>query len=73
MPAKSLPKHVLDAWALLALLQKEEPAATRVKSVIDAAQRGQWDEIDAIAYFVPGAASARLGICPWELSTRRAM
>ena len=41
MPAKSLPRHVLDAWALLALLQKEEPAATRVKSVIDAAQRGQ--------------------------------
>lgn len=41
MPAKSLPKNVVDAWALLALIQKEEPAATRVKSVIDTAQRGQ--------------------------------
>ena len=41
MPAKSPPKNVVDAWALLALLQKEEPAATRVKSVIDTAQKGQ--------------------------------
>ena len=41
MPAKSRPKKVVDAWALLALLQKEEPAATRVKAVIDTAQGGQ--------------------------------
>ena len=43
MPAKSPPKNVVDAWALLALLQKEEPAAARVKAVIDGAQRGQWE------------------------------
>lgn len=41
MPGKSLPKNVVDAWALLAFLQKEEPAATRVKAIIDGAQRGR--------------------------------
>lgn len=30
--------YVLDAWALLALLQKEEPAASRVKALL---QQGQ--------------------------------
>jgi predicted nucleic acid-binding protein len=29
---------VLDAWALLALLQKEEPAASRVKQLLEEAQ-----------------------------------
>ena len=29
---------VLDAWAILALLQKEEPAATRVRELLQAAQ-----------------------------------
>ncbi len=28
-------RFVLDAWALLALLQKEEPAASRVKQLLD--------------------------------------
>ncbi len=28
-------RFVLDAWALLALLQKEEPAASRVKQLFD--------------------------------------
>ncbi|HLO28142.1 MAG TPA: type II toxin-antitoxin system VapC family toxin [Anaerolineales bacterium] len=31
---------VLDAWALLAFLQGEEPAATRVRAVIEGAQEG---------------------------------
>jgi predicted nucleic acid-binding protein len=31
-------KFVLDAWAILALLQKEEPAAARVKQFIEEAQ-----------------------------------
>ena len=31
---------VLDAWALLALLQKEEPAATRVGQLLEEGQRG---------------------------------
>ena len=30
--------HILDAWALLALLQREEPAATRVKQLLEQAQ-----------------------------------
>ncbi len=30
-------RYVLDAWALLALLQGEEPAATRVRQLLDAA------------------------------------
>lgn len=32
--------YILDAWALLALLQKEEPAATRVRSLLQQAQQG---------------------------------
>ena len=31
---------VLDAWAILAFLQGEEPAATRVREVIEGAQEG---------------------------------
>jgi predicted nucleic acid-binding protein len=33
-------RFVLDAWAVLALLQKEEPAASRVKQLLDSAQDG---------------------------------
>lgn len=40
-------RWVLDAWALLALLQREEPAATRVKELIQAMQ-----EDDTIEVFV---------------------
>lgn len=29
------PRFVLDAWAVLALLQKEEPAASRVKQLLE--------------------------------------
>ena len=32
--------YVLDAWAILAFLQGEEPAATRVRDVIEGAQEG---------------------------------
>jgi uncharacterized protein len=32
--------YVLDAWAILAFLQGEEPAATRVREVIEGAQEG---------------------------------
>jgi predicted nucleic acid-binding protein len=31
-------RYVLDAWAILALLQGEEPAAARVREVIETAQ-----------------------------------
>jgi len=34
------PRFVLDAWAILALLQREEPAATSVKQLIEKAQAG---------------------------------
>ena len=34
MPEKSLPKKVLDAWAILALLQGEEPAASEVARLL---------------------------------------
>jgi predicted nucleic acid-binding protein len=33
-------RFVLDAWAVLALLQKEEPAAARVHELFEAAQAG---------------------------------
>ena len=32
-------RFVLDAWALLALLQKEEPAASQVRSLLQEAQQ----------------------------------
>ena len=34
------PRFVLDAWAVLALLQREEPAATSVRQLIEKAQAG---------------------------------
>lgn len=33
-------RFVLDAWAILAFLQGEEPAASRVREVIEGAQEG---------------------------------
>lgn len=33
-------RFVLDAWALIALLQREEPAATRVRQLLEEAQAG---------------------------------
>ena len=35
------PRFVLDAWALLALLQKEEPAASRVQRLLEDARSGE--------------------------------
>ena len=37
------PRFVLDAWAILAFLQKEEPAASRVKELLELAQKGEAD------------------------------
>jgi predicted nucleic acid-binding protein len=34
-------RFVLDAWAVLALLQKEEPAASRVRALLQDAQQGE--------------------------------
>ncbi len=36
-------RYVLDAWAILALLQKEEPAASRVKHLL---QEKRKDSVD---------------------------
>jgi predicted nucleic acid-binding protein len=33
------PRFVLDAWAILALLQREEPAASRVRQLLKEAER----------------------------------
>lgn len=33
-------QFVLDAWAVLALLQKEEPAASRVRQLLEEAEEG---------------------------------
>ena len=33
--------YTLDAWAVLALLQKEEPAASRVRELLEQAGRGE--------------------------------
>jgi predicted nucleic acid-binding protein len=35
------PRFVLDAWAILAFLQKEEPAASRVQRLLKDAENGQ--------------------------------
>jgi predicted nucleic acid-binding protein len=35
------PRFVLDAWAMLALLQGEKPAASRVKALLAAAGLGE--------------------------------
>ena len=35
------PRFVLDAWAVLALLQGEEPAASRVKRLLEDAEEGK--------------------------------
>jgi len=34
------PHYILDAWALIALLQREEPAATRVRELLEEARAG---------------------------------
>ncbi len=34
------PRFVLDAWAMLAFLQGEEPAAPRVRQLLESAQEG---------------------------------
>jgi predicted nucleic acid-binding protein len=35
------PRCVLDAWAVLAMLQKEEPAASRVKQLLEETKDGR--------------------------------
>lgn len=37
------PRFVLDAWALVALLQAEEPAASHVRRLLEMARNGQAD------------------------------
>lgn len=42
MQKKFEKKIVLDAWAILAFLQKEKPAASRIKSLLNDAQKGKY-------------------------------
>ena len=53
---------VLDAWALLALLQKEEPAASQVRSLLQEAQQERWRAFVSVinlgeVYYVLGKAT----------------
>ena len=58
MPMKSKTKIVLDAWALLALIFKEEPAATVVKKIFNPIETFRpsitisWINIGEIYYLV---------------------
>jgi uncharacterized protein len=38
-------RFALDAWAILAFLQSEEPAATRVRELLSAAEHGRSPEL----------------------------
>ena len=54
-------RFVLDAWALLALLQKEEPAASQVRSLLQEAQQERWRALVSVinlgeVYYVVGKA-----------------
>lgn len=54
-------RFVLDAWALLALLQKEEPAASQVRSLLQEAQQERWRVLVSVinlgeVYYVLGKA-----------------
>ena len=42
---------VLDAWAVLALLQQEEPAASRVRQLMEDAERGNIELFISIINF----------------------
>ena len=55
-------RFVLDAWALLALLQKEEPAASQVRSLLQEAQQERWRAFVSVinlgeVYYVLGKAT----------------
>lgn len=52
---------VLDAWAVLALLQAEEPAATRIRSLVEAAQQGDDDGQLAMSLINLGEVFYRVG------------
>ncbi len=58
MPMKSKKKIVLDAWAILALIFKEEPAATTVKEIfkqtgtVQASITISWINIGEIYYLI---------------------
>ena len=55
-------RFVVDAWALLALLQKEEPAASQVRSLLQEAQQERWRAFVSVinlgeVYYVLGKAT----------------
>jgi len=64
-------RFVLDAWALLALLQGEEPAASRVSQLLQNAQEG------AVGLFVSvinlGEVAYRIGKVKGEIEARETL
>ena len=64
-------RFVLDAWAILALLQKEEPAASRVKELLEGAEEGKADLfisiISSVKFSIVSARSREKGRprIPW--------
>ncbi len=64
-------KFVLDAWAILALLQKEEPAASRVKWLLDEGESGGIDLFISIINF--GEVIYRVGKVKGERAAQETM
>ena len=64
-------RFVLDAWAILALLQWEEPAAARVKALLEVALTGQADL--AISIISLGEVVYRVGKIKGEPAARETL
>lgn len=64
-------RFVLDAWAVLALLQKEEPAAARIRELFEAAQDGDADL--AISLINLGEVVYRVGKVKGERAARETL
>jgi len=64
-------KFVLDAWAILALLQMEEPAASRVKMLLEEGEAGNIKLFISIINF--GEVVYRVGKVKGELAAQETM
>jgi predicted nucleic acid-binding protein len=64
-------RFVLDAWAILALLQKEEPAASRVKQLLEDADRGNVDLFMSVINL--GEVTYRIGRVKGEIEAQETL
>ena len=64
-------KFVLDAWAILALIQGEEPAATHVKQLLEGAQTGKVNLLVSIINL--GEVYYRIGKAKGESEARQTL